>query len=796
MSDPLQAYGYRDSPYIRPVQDWVCGNAAAGCPCQIGPDDNGRCQGGPECEPVRMGDRWHCTRSSLSGGPCTDGPTVNGGCCRQVPLCRPVRSWRARRGAVTRWVVALVMALMVFVLAGSNRTAVIDPGELSFQHAELVNCGTCHSAFQHGIMGWWRAAWSTKTAIDDSQSCLNCHDMGKGGLLPHSLPAGEMAVLSKTVGVVTAVGRSVGVQLANLVYDKPQENDGALPCMSCHQEHQGATADLKTISDDRCSTCHQAQFHSLTFGHPDFTNYPSEARTPLQFDHTSHIDKHFRDEKNAKLAPEECSDCHKAGPEGRFMEVKSFETSCGACHGEQIAGAGRASAKGMAVFAVPGLDVASLQENGAAVGEWPEYAEDPVPPFMNLLLSADPNYRAAQPILVKIDDLLDLSAASADQFAAVESMVWAVKSMLYDLRSKGVSALHQRLATVLERPLTAVEKASLTALLPLATIANAQTLWFPALGSEIPRWRDGEKILMPSAEAADGPAENTADSKPADDEDSDDDEIATGKDDDDDDDDEIATGKDDDDDDDDEIATGKDDDDDDDDEIATGKDDDDDDDEIATGKDDDDNDDTKSERITVAKLVTIETASGEDWNATGGWYLDEFTLRYRPTGHGDGFIFAWLNLTGELVAKLPASGLIFEGLISPKAPGLCGKCHSVDQAQAGGFKVNWLDYRPKQGQKKSVRFSHTAHFSLLGEEGCLTCHMRDGEADFAGGYKDRNPKTFSSNFKPLARKICAECHTSAKAGDNCLTCHNYHLGVFQPVVAHTKGMFTEIKAKP
>ncbi|MBT7666936.1 MAG: hypothetical protein HN608_18610, partial [Rhodospirillaceae bacterium] len=70
------------------------------------------------------------------------------------------------------------------------------------------------------------------------------------------------------------------------------------------------------------------------------------------------------------------------------------------------------------------------------------------------------------------------------------------------------------------------------------------------------------------------------------------------------------------------------------------------------------------------------------------------------------------------------------------------------------------------------------------------------EADFAGGYKDRNPKTFSSNFKPLARKICAECHTSAKAGDNCLTCHNYHLGVFQPVVAHTKGMFTEIKAKP
>jgi hypothetical protein len=341
---------------------------------------------------------------------------------------------------------------------------------------------------------------------------------------------------------------------------------------------------------------------------------------------------------------------------------------------------------------------------------------------------------------------------------------------------------------VLGRPLTAVERASLTALLPLDTIANAQGAWFPALGAEIPRWRAGEKIPMPVDKT-----EETADVKESDrddkeDQDDDDDEIATGKDDDDDDDDEI-TGKDDDDDDDDDEITGKDDDDDDDDEI-TGEDDDDD--EIATN--DDDEEEENTDQGAVGTKVVIETASGEDWNLAGGWYRDDFTLRYRPTGHADGFIFAWLNLTGELAGKLPESARVFENLASPKAPGLCVKCHSVDQVKATEtkqFLVNWQAYKPEDGLKTSIHFSHSAHFSLLGDKGCLTCHIRDDEADYAAGFKDRNPATYKANFKPLPRQVCAECHTSAKAGDKCLTCHNYHLGTFQPVMAHTKGMYNE-----
>ena len=747
MSEPLQPFGYRESPFIRPGQKWVCGHAAEGCPCQDGPDAGGHCRGGYECDPVRVGERWHCTRSQFSGGPCPDGPLADGTCCRHVPLCRPVRSWRARRGAVVSWVLALVAGIMVFAMAGGYRAAFIDPGELSFQHAELTDCGSCHAVFHQGMAGWWRAAWSEDGTFEDSRPCNTCHKMGERGLLPHNLPVEEMQALRKAAAPATAGGRTLGVQLANLVYGKPRENAVSLPCMTCHGEHRGADMDLTSLSNDRCTTCHQAQFHSLASGHPDFAQYPYERRTLLQFDHSSHIDKHFRDGKIAKLAPEECRDCHKTDANGRLMQVKPFEVSCGGgCHGDQVAGTGRASAKGLAVFAVPGLDVESLRDQEAAIGEWPEYAEDTVTPFMSLLLSADPKYRAVQAVLVEIDDPLDLSDASEEQLAAVETLAWAVKSLLFDIRAQGATALHGRLQETLGRPLTAAERAKLTALLPFETIAAVQREWFPMLGSEIPRWRAGETVPIPDEEAEDEEEDEDDEEESEKDDDSDDKETETSKD--------------------------------------EGDDDEDDDDE---GDDEDDN---------KAAIPAIETVGGEEWNISGGWYRDEFTLRYRPTGHGDSFIRAWLDLTGRSIQRPDESAQIFEALVDKKAPGICGKCHSVGQRADQTLVVNWRGYRSADGLKKSVRFSHAAHFSLLDEKGCLTCHERDSKADYAAAFKHRDPAKFNSNFKPLPRAVCAECHTAAKAGDSCLTCHNYHLGVFQSVVAHTKGMLKNGAGKP
>ena len=71
------------------------------------------------------------------------------------------------------------------------------------------------------------------------------------------------------------------------------------------------------------------------------------------------------------------------------MVVAPFETICAACHAGQIAGAGRATAKGIAVLTVPGLDAESLNKAGNSIGDWPEDAEEEATPFMSLLLSRD-----------------------------------------------------------------------------------------------------------------------------------------------------------------------------------------------------------------------------------------------------------------------------------------------------------------------------------------------------------------------------------------------------------------------
>ena len=64
---PLQQFDYRSSLYLRPNQKWVCGWTADGTPCQIGPDNKGRCLASYECKPLNKGGRWQCTRSEPGG---------------------------------------------------------------------------------------------------------------------------------------------------------------------------------------------------------------------------------------------------------------------------------------------------------------------------------------------------------------------------------------------------------------------------------------------------------------------------------------------------------------------------------------------------------------------------------------------------------------------------------------------------------------------------------------------------------------------------------------------------------
>ncbi|MFQ5763951.1 MAG: hypothetical protein ACE5GT_03395 [Rhodospirillales bacterium] len=776
MIGALQKFDFLSSAYQRPNQEWVCGRQAEGRPCQIGPDAKGVCRADYECQPMKRDDRWHCTRSDYAGGRCEKGPFPDSTCCRPVPRCRPVMNWRARPKAMGRRVAALTFGLLLILLAGSGGPAFIDPGPITFQHAGVKDCGGCHTAFSKGATAWVRAAFAENTDVDDSKLCLACHDLGQNVFQPHSLSPFQLAALTENVNTTTIGSWAMTSATAAMVLGPPHKDGGELSCMTCHREHHGNAFDLTAMRDSRCQVCHTFQFTSLSQGHPEFFDYPYNRRTRIVFDHASHIEKHFRDRAMRRAAPKECKSCHTPDANGRLMLINGFDDNCVACHGGQVEGVGRATAKGLPVLNVPGLDVLTLEERQIDIGAWPEDADGEMTPFMDFLLAGDKEYDAARTTLAGLD-LLDLTDAGDAQIAAVEALAWRVKELLFDLAVDGLPALKPRLEAALGRGLRMAEIAELAGLLPVDAVRSAQKSWFPGLARDVLRHRQTRANASPGAGRGLGAPSSAGNDSgdllggkegggllSGDKEDggllSGDNEgggLLSG----DKEDGGLLSG--------DKEGGG----------LLSG------DKEAGDGK-------PAARDGQEQEEMTVDMAAGEEWSAAGGWYRDDFTLRYRPTGHADRFLKAWLDVTGQAMAAKSAGRRIFEMLGSAKAPGLCAKCHSIDAGAGGTFMVNWRGSSPLPGKHRSTIFSHTAHFSLLDEKGCLTCHDPNVKAKYAESFADRNPATFASNFWSIEREDCAACHTPAEAGDTCVKCHNYHIGTFRPAIATMREMtFTE-----
>ncbi len=179
----------------------------------------------------------------------------------------------------------------------------------------------------------------------------------------------------------------------------------------------------------------------------------------------------------------------------------------------------------------------------------------------------------------------------------------------------------------------------------------------------------------------------------------------------------------------------------------------------------------------------------------GGWYSADgsFTLSYHPRGHADRFLSSWMSLTVDASKTTdPASAsALFNDLSAPKAVGLCAKCHSIDDAPVK--LVNWMPLEPDQTEHGFTRFAHSPHLSLLDNRGCLTCHSwatsdGTGKDSYAAAFDpgQRDPSIFHSNFQTIDKSRCASCHQPHQVREDCLLCHNYHIGNFKPVVAHAK----------
>ncbi|MEE2980335.1 MAG: hypothetical protein VYA71_02200 [Pseudomonadota bacterium] len=177
----------------------------------------------------------------------------------------------------------------------------------------------------------------------------------------------------------------------------------------------------------------------------------------------------------------------------------------------------------------------------------------------------------------------------------------------------------------------------------------------------------------------------------------------------------------------------------------------------------------------------------------GGWYGDYLELRYRPQGHGDKVARSWIEfaIAAGREAEDDDAGeraiALRESMIDPKeGVGGCMKCHSVtaidEENNENDLAVEWRA-REVVRSPRNLNFSHGIHLRLFdakaaqlseSEKGCRWCHVLDPEADFASGYTDFDALSYTSNFKPIAKETCADCHSEGNLREDCQLCHDYH----------------------
>jgi hypothetical protein len=393
---------------------------------------------------------------------------------------------------------AVVVALVTFVCVGlafllARDTRFLMPGPLASVHSAIGNCNACHTKSGSGKLSWMHGLVAGDP-LADSEACLTCHRMPDTAFHAHGASDGTLAQSTKRLEKVGARTRAPGsVRAQSIAFPTDDKVARGLYCATCHQEHQGVNFNLAKISSEQCHSCHVVKFDSFDGRHPQFENYPFKRRTRIIYDHAGHFGKHFPEVARKGLArrvPATCSSCHDSRKDKRIMAVAPFEQTCTACHIDQITGKERVSGpKGIAFLSLPGLDLATLKEKNAAIGEWPAASEAELSPFMKVMIARTERGRA----LIKTVDSLnlqDLSGASDDQIAAVTNLVWEVKRLFYALIAGRASDVLADLNISCGARLSANLVADLTASLPRDVVISAYQQWLPNLGTEMANRRD------------------------------------------------------------------------------------------------------------------------------------------------------------------------------------------------------------------------------------------------------------------------------------------------------------------
>jgi predicted CXXCH cytochrome family protein len=763
MRSPLewfQDFSHKRSRYERPNCKWVCGHASEGWSCAEGPTPSGKCCATAECVPYSKDGRWHCTRPENRGGKCEAGPLPDGKCACAVTPCQPVLNTRARRGRAVWFASAFVFGSALLIFTSNRQNQMISPGGLSVHHAPLgSDCASCHSAADKSF-GQWIAASVMSGGDRQSSLCLDCHSNFKQEWIqkPHSMPPAELAEITEQARQAPATSRG-GLQKvsAALNISVPTDADGNLACATCHTEHQGAMADIRRITSQQCQTCHQRTFDSFAHGHPQFGKTTVGMKDVLDWDaflarlsgdgSESPVIKNYlnalpadlrgkvqqagftsgnlkAEEKQAMLRVLN-SEIHSGGlmPKGTAKSEREVRVALQSAFPDELS-----PGHSFPYQRRPSIAFNHHHHIAGGFGGMPNAPTD----------CLDCHTREGDNIGFRGFQQSCASCHTGQIVVPPEDKTTGIA--LVQIPELDIDSLRQKNINIGSYPSNAQGGVSfLTKLLVSGDSKYPQFESDLKLLASLPDWADLSEASSAQLEAVQRFA------------------LAIKR---------LYN----------ESAKG-------------GKE------EIkkrileATGNRASPDlidyllrpfpietlktvqaralPNSASESVEPGKApITVATHPGAD--------PVSYALLYQPKKHMDNYMQAWLTV---LTQSKAAAAIVETSADLTKSFQACIICHSVEQNRDQTLSINWSALHRDPRVRDLTHFKHAPHLTME----CQHCHKLEESVDkerFRSAFRRVNPLSFEPVFQTMGKETCVQCHTEQRAGDRCMLCHQYHIGVF------------------
>jgi hypothetical protein len=684
-----------------------------------------------------------CSGENRVSQSCPLGPSASGVCRHDKEPCVPVATafGRSRRW---RWTVFACGLLSLAIFSFLWGREFYRPGPLSTPHAQILagqlttaSCAACHPQAEQSPLAWFLSGHDGDAAVQ-SDRCMSCHHTqlpSDFARTAHNLSPSQLEQLRGDNPPTSTVS-------LNRFLPNPAFTETDVDCSACHREHGGANADLTSLSDAQCQTCHSNRFTSFAVDHPSWDDWPYTNHEPIAFDHRSHSQRHFPATRDSlgNATNFDCIRCHAKTPTGEFARIVDYATACGACHDKAL---NQQTSERIDLFVLPSL--VAPDEN--RVGTWPTAAtgfyDGKIGALTRLLLSSSESVQKSIDSLPSDGDFGRINPEDTTQREAAETIAVAIRDLMLNMATQGPIPVAED-----KTEHTAPWQVMLQGL-PPQLIWDASQRWFngtlsrpESVTSFLPRASFRMAAARGAATDDDllaDPLTATMDSTMPDDPLLADDDLLMS----------------------DPLAA---------DPLAA--------------------DPLAADPLDADPLTGSETSKSvgnirppaplaldpTSMQPHGGWYADDsrIAISYRGHGHADPVIRAAI----ELAVGLPVENSIRRDLLASGPAVACLQCHQGirDKGIGSHGTVTW---RPTAGvaQSKSrfTKFSHQPHNNIPLLTDCKHCH-RVAEEGASGSSMELTTVRHSMvhDFSPMTRQTCIGCHIPQAAGDACITCHRYH----------------------